>query len=115
MFNLYKLISNLTLVLSVFLISSFHVNAQSEYPSKPIKLIVPYATGGVSDAIGRVLAQSLGSILKQSVVVENRGGAGGTIGAAAVAKAPPGWIHYLINKSAYDCCCTSIIKGSDLP
>ena len=89
MFNSYKLIRHLTLVLSGFLLSSFHVNAQSEYPSKPIKLIVPYATGGVSDAIGRVLAQSLGSILKQSVVVENRGGAGGTIGAAAVAKAPP--------------------------
>ncbi len=76
------------MIFSAFLFSSFNVLAQSEYPSKPIKLVVPYATGGVSDTIGRVLAQSLGNVLKQAVVVENKGGAGGTIGAAAVAKAP---------------------------
>jgi len=62
--------------------------AQSDYPSKPIKLVVPYATGGVSDTVGRVLAQALGKVLQQTVVVENRGGAGGTLGAGIVAKAP---------------------------
>jgi hypothetical protein len=75
-------------IFSVFFYLSFNVFAQSEYPSKPIKLVVPYATGGVSDTIGRVLSQSLGNILKQAVIVENKGGAGGTIGAAVVAKAP---------------------------
>ena len=58
------------------------------FPSKPIKLVVPYATGGVSDAMGRMIATALSKALNQSVVVENRGGAGGTLGAAVVAKAP---------------------------
>ncbi len=63
-------------------------SAESDYPSKSIVLVVPYATGGVSDTIGRVLAQGLSNVLKQTVIVENRGGAGGTIGAGIVAKAP---------------------------
>jgi len=60
-----------------------------EFPSKPIRLVIPYATGGVSDSIGRVLAKSMTDVLGQSVVAENRGGGGGTIGAAVVAAAPP--------------------------
>jgi len=60
-----------------------------EFPSKPIRLVIPYATGGVSDSIGRVLAKSMSDALGQSVVAENRGGGGGTIGAAVVAAAPP--------------------------
>ncbi|MDB5796994.1 MAG: tripartite tricarboxylate transporter substrate binding protein [Paucimonas sp.] len=63
--------------------------AQDDYPSKPIKLIVPYATGGVSDAMGRMTANALTKALNQTVVVENRGGAGGTLGAAVVAKSAP--------------------------
>ena len=61
--------------------------AQS-WPDKPIKLIIPFAAGGTTDIIGRVLAQQMTPILGQNVVVENRGGAGGNIGAEAVAKAP---------------------------
>ncbi len=60
-----------------------------QYPSKPIRLVIPYATGGVSDAIGRMLAKSMGDVLGQPVVAENRGGGGGTIGAAVVAASPP--------------------------
>ena len=58
------------------------------WPDKPIKLIIPFAAGGTTDIIGRVLAQQMTPILGQNVVVENRGGAGGNIGAEAVAKAP---------------------------
>ena len=58
------------------------------YPTKPIKLVVGQAPGGHSDVIGRIVAQKLAEILKQSVVIENRGGAGGTIGAELVARAP---------------------------
>ncbi|MES3000742.1 MAG: tripartite tricarboxylate transporter substrate binding protein [Pseudomonadota bacterium] len=60
-----------------------------DYPSKPIKLVIPFPAGGSSDGIGRQIADKLGGVLKQSVVVENKGGAGGMIGADAVAKSPP--------------------------
>ncbi|HEY9317147.1 MAG TPA: tripartite tricarboxylate transporter substrate binding protein [Achromobacter sp.] len=59
------------------------------YPDKPIRMIVPYPPGGATDVIGRVLAQELTSALGQSVIVENRAGAAGNIGADQVAKAQP--------------------------
>lgn len=58
------------------------------YPSRPIRLIVPFPAGGPTDIVARPLAQFLGDALKASVVIENRGGAGGSIGANAVAKSP---------------------------
>ena len=63
--------------------------AQSDYPNRPIKLVVGFAPGGSTDIVARIVAQRLGEKLGQSVVVENRAGAGGTIGADVVAKAPP--------------------------
>jgi len=63
-------------------------HAQS-YPSKPIRVIVPYAPGGGTDVLTRVLAKRLAEQTGQSFVIENHGGAGATIGAAMVAKAPP--------------------------
>jgi len=63
--------------------------AFAQYPNKSIKMIVPYPPGGATDVIGRVLAQRLTTALGQSVVIDNRGGAGGNIGADAVAKSPP--------------------------
>jgi tripartite-type tricarboxylate transporter receptor subunit TctC len=62
--------------------------AQS-YPSKPVKLIVPFPPGGNTDIVGRLMAQKLTENMGQQVYVENRGGAGGTIGAEAAAKSPP--------------------------
>jgi tripartite-type tricarboxylate transporter receptor subunit TctC len=60
-----------------------------DYPSKSIRLIVPFAAGGAVGAVARVLSNPLGQSLGQSIVIDNRGGAGGIIGMDAVAKAPP--------------------------
>ena len=63
--------------------------AQSGYPDRPVKLIVGFAPGGSTDIVARIVAQRLGERLGQTVIVENKAGAGGTIGADATAKAPP--------------------------
>lgn len=72
------------------------VQAQAGYPGKPLHLIVPYPAGGLTDTLSRTLAQGLGKRLGQTVVVENKGGAGGIIGTDYVAKsAPDGYILLL--------------------
>ena len=63
--------------------------AASGYPSQTIRLVAPYAPGGTVDILSRQLAEPMRAGLGQSVIVENRGGAGGTLGADAVAKARP--------------------------
>jgi tripartite-type tricarboxylate transporter receptor subunit TctC len=64
------------------------VHAQ-EWPAKPVRLIVPFPPGGGTDTVARPLAAALGKVLGQTFVIDNKGGAGGTIGAGIAAKAPP--------------------------
>jgi tripartite-type tricarboxylate transporter receptor subunit TctC len=65
------------------------VSAQAAYPTKPIIIVVPYAAGGPTDTIARILAERLRVSLGQTVIIENTTGAGGTIGVARVARAAP--------------------------
>lgn len=67
------------------------------WPSKPIKLVVPYAPGGSTDVVGRVIAEYLGNRLGQNIVVENRPGKGASIGTSQVAKAPPDGYTLLVS------------------
>jgi tripartite-type tricarboxylate transporter receptor subunit TctC len=62
--------------------------AAQAWPAKPIRMVIPFPAGGATDIIGRVIAQKLGAALGQQVVVDNKPGAGGTIGSDMVAKAP---------------------------
>jgi tripartite-type tricarboxylate transporter receptor subunit TctC len=74
------------------LTASFAVAASAQaqsYPNKPIKLIIPFPPGGTTDIVGRIVADKLGKELGQAVVMENRGGGGGSIGASALAKSDP--------------------------
>jgi tripartite-type tricarboxylate transporter receptor subunit TctC len=70
-------------------LSSLAVRAQADWPSRPIRLVVPYAPGGSSDTLGRMIAKHLQDTLRQNVVVENRAGAAGMIGSQQVARAAP--------------------------
>ena len=69
------------------------------YPSKPIKIVVPWAVGGVTDSAARVLAQELSHRMSVPVIVENKSGAGGTIGARFVASAAPDGYTLLLASS----------------
>src|SRR5918995_4001132 len=78
----------LCVALSILPVMS-HAQTAASFPTKPIRLILPYPPGGGSDTIARPLAQRLGENLKQQIVVDNRGGAGGNIGMEIAAKSPP--------------------------
>lgn len=74
-------------------------NAQS-YPAKPVRMIVPFPAGGATDIVGRLIAQKLSESFGQQVIVDNRGGAGGTIGSDLAAKSPPDGYTMLLGTSS---------------
>ncbi len=78
----------ITWFVTVILAGSSLAHAQ-EFPSKPITLVAPFPAGSVTDSVTRVVGQALQEVLGQTVVVDNRAGAQGTVGAAYVARAKP--------------------------
>jgi tripartite-type tricarboxylate transporter receptor subunit TctC len=71
--------------------------AQGTYPTRPITMVIPFAAGGPTDTVGRLIAQAMGADLGQTVVVENVGGAGGTLGAQRTATARPDGYNILLH------------------
>lgn len=76
------------------------VQAQGKYPERPIRLVIPFAPGGNTDIVGRLFGTRITPLLGQSVVIDNRGGAGGTIGSAEVARAKPDGYTLLLGTSS---------------
>ena len=86
--------------LAALLVAVGPVSAGDKWPDRPIKLVVPYPPGGISDALGRHVARLLEKDLGQPVVVENKGGAGSNIGSDVVAKSAPDGYTLLLGSSA---------------
>ncbi|WP_141732355.1 tripartite tricarboxylate transporter substrate-binding protein [Oligoflexus tunisiensis] len=84
--NFRKTLLTVSLFFNVLLADAGHA-ADVPYPSKPVTMVVPFTAGGPTDTVARLIAQSMSAELKQTIVIENVGGAGGTLGAGRVARA----------------------------
>ena len=89
------------LVLVLLATLSGAASAQSDYPNRPIRIVVPYAAGGSADILARLIAAGLQTSLGQSVLVENRSGASGNVGTVAVARSPADGYTLLVNTSSF--------------
>ncbi len=96
------------IVASAFATSS--VALAQTYPAKPIKFVVPFPAGSATDVVGRVLAEALGKEFGQSIVVENKAGAQGTIGAGEVKNAAPDGYTLLVTTSTTQAAVVSLLK-----
>lgn len=94
-----KKISQLVLTTSMVALSTCAIAQPNQWPTRPVTMVVPFAAGGSTDITARMLAEKLGPILGQNVVVENKPGAGGNIGAAFIARAQPDGYTVLLHTS----------------
>jgi tripartite-type tricarboxylate transporter receptor subunit TctC len=99
----------LAVALAVILAFAPPVAAQT-YPSRTITIVVPFPAGGSTDAIGRILSEHMQASLGQSVIIENAGGAGGSVGVGRVARAAPD--GYTLDIGQWD---THVLNGAIYP
>jgi tripartite-type tricarboxylate transporter receptor subunit TctC len=78
-----------------------HVSCAQSWPAKSIRVIIPFTAGSTIDIVARIVFEPLGRQLGQALVIDNRGGAGGTVGAAAVARAEPDGYTLMAHSSAH--------------
>ncbi|CAM9822047.1 unnamed protein product [Phaeothamnion confervicola] len=88
-------------VIGIALALATHVAAAQDWPSKPVRFIVPYPPGGGTDVIARIVQEPLSRALGQQVVIENRGGAGGAVGTEAASKSAPDGYTFLFTLSSH--------------
>lgn len=91
----------MTAIVGVFVLASFAHAQPATYPTKPVKIIVPFAPGGGSDFMARLMSKQLGEKLGQPVIVENRAGAGGNLGADIALRAAPDGYTLLLTAASY--------------
>lgn len=103
-----------TLITALLLIATLlpSVSHSQEYPAKPVTIVVPFPAGGSNDTIARYLAESLGKLWKQTLIVENRPGGGSSIGSSHVAKSPPDGYRLVLVSASYT---TNAATRSDQP
>src|SRR6185436_8748484 len=92
-----KILSVKPLVLLFGIALASSLAAAQEWPARAVKIVVPFAPGGSADTLGRTVAQKLSEQLKESFVIENRGGAGGALGSDLVAKAAPDGYTFVVS------------------
>src|SRR5689334_487006 len=93
--KMQPLVQKLAALAAALLVSA--TSFAQEWPAKPVRFVVPFPPGGSVDPLGRLLAAKLAEPLKQQFIVENRPGAGGSIGTAAVAKSPADGYTFLVS------------------
>ncbi|MDH3287514.1 MAG: tripartite tricarboxylate transporter substrate binding protein [Betaproteobacteria bacterium] len=94
-------------------VALFAPSAAAAYPEKPVRLIVPFSAGGATDVLARALSNKLEQALGTNIIVDNRGGAGGTLGAGVAARTPPDGYTLMLTSPSYTF--TPTIYGKKLP
>jgi tripartite-type tricarboxylate transporter receptor subunit TctC len=108
LFKSFTLLSGLFSLTLIYLLSLTPAFAQADYPNRPIRVVVPFPAGGTTDMLARLITQKMGESMGQSFVVENVGGAGGSIGADQIAKAAPDGYSLLFHNLTFSTTTSSL-------